>query len=209
MIPQLRFSVVGASAELYAAVPTISFDLRIEAAGEQQISSILLDIQLQIAARQRGYEAAEQDRLLELFGSPERWASTLRTLPWLRTTLVVPPFSGSTEIKLPVQCSYDLEVAGARYFAALEDGEVPVELLFSGSVFYTGPQGMLQTSRIGLDQEVDYRLPVAVWRQAIDRHFPASAWLRLGTESFNRLSAYKARGAFASWDAAVDSLLAE
>jgi uncharacterized protein DUF6084 len=91
--------------------------------------------------------------------------------------------------------------------AALDGGDVPLEFLFSGSVFFAGPQGALQTARIALDHELDYRLPVAVWKQTMDRHFPHSAWLRLGTESFNRLCTYKARHAFESWDKAIDALL--
>ena len=77
---------------------------------------------------------------------------------------------------------------------ALEHGEVPLEFLFSGTVFYSDPVGRLQVGRIGWDKECDYRLPVRVWREMIDRHFPDAAWLRLGRESFDRLAAYKARG---------------
>ena len=38
--------------------------------------------------------------MLELFGTPERLGTTLRTLPWTRTTLVVPPFEGATTVTL-------------------------------------------------------------------------------------------------------------
>jgi hypothetical protein len=187
----------------------VRFALAIEAPGPRAIRSILLDVQIQIAARQRGYGPAAQELLLELFGTPDRWGTTVRTLPWTRTTLVVPPFTGSTVVDVPVPCSYDLEVAASRYFAALEDGEIPLEFLFSGSVFFTTAQGLLQTTRIGWDREVEYRMPVAVWKETMERHFPNAAWLRLGTESFNRLCSYKARHALESWDAAIDSLLGE
>jgi len=46
-----------------------------------------------------------------------------------------------------------------------------------------------------------------VWREAIDRHFPQSAWLRLGRERFDRLCTFRARRGLLSWDAAVDALL--
>jgi Family of unknown function (DUF6084) len=206
-IPELRFGIEGAESVPYAAAPTLKFALRIDAPGGPAIRSILLDVQIQIAARQRGYDPEAQERLLELFGTPERWATTLRTLLWTRTTLVVPPFSDATVVDLPVQCTYDLEVAASRYFAALGDGEVPLEFLFSGSVFFATPQGGLQTVRISWDHDVDYRLPVAVWRQTMDQHFPHTAWLRVGRGSFDRLCAYKARHALQSWDAALDSLL--
>jgi Family of unknown function (DUF6084) len=41
----------------------------------------------------------------------------------------------------------------------------------------------------------------------MDAHFPGSAWMRLGRESYDALCAYKARHAFASWEAAIDTLL--
>jgi hypothetical protein len=122
---------------------------------------------------------------------------------------VVPPFTGTTVIGLDLPCSYDLEVTASRYFAALGDGEVPLELLFSGSVFFADADGALQTIRIALDTEVEYRLPVSAWREAIDRHFPGSAWLRLSRECHERLWSYKARHGFASWDDAIAALLEE
>jgi hypothetical protein len=208
-VPELSFEVQGAEALAHAASPTLKFALEIEANGGAAIRSVLLDVQIQIAARRRGYDSGASDRLLELFGTPDRWGSTLRTLPWTRITQIVPPFAGTTIVDVPVPCTYDLEVTAARYFAALDDGEVPLEFLFAGTLFFTGANGALQTARIPWELEAEYRLPVAVWRQTMDRHFPSSAWLRLGRESFDRLTAYKARHAFESWDAAVDSLVAE
>jgi hypothetical protein len=206
-IPELGFAVRGASTVDYAAVPTIAFSLQIEAPSGQQIRSLLLDVQIQIAARQRGYSPASQARLLELFGTPERWGTTLRTLPWTRTTVVVPPFTGSTVVEVPVGCTYDMEVTAARYMASLDDGEVPLELLLSGTVFFATPKAILQATRIAWDHELDYRMPVAVWRQAMDRHFPGTAWLRVGREQFDRLLAYKSRHALSSWDATLQALL--
>ncbi len=208
-IPELRFAVEGAAAVPYAAVPTLAFALRIEAPGGHSIRSVLLDVQIQIAARQRGYEPEVQERLLELFGLPERWGSTLRTLPWLRTTAVVPPFTGESVVSLEVPCTYDLEITAARYFAALRDGLIPLEFLFSGTVFYLAADGALQTSRIAWENEVDHRLPVAVWKQTLERHFRDVAWLRLQANTFDRLCRYKARHAFESWEAAVEALLGD
>jgi hypothetical protein len=204
--PILAFAVEDAHAVQHAAVPTITFDLRISSS--RPVRAVQLDVQLQIAARRRSYDEPEHDRLWELFGTPDRWSDTLRTLPWLRTTAAVPPFEEATLVELAVVCTYDLEVTAARYFAGLADGEVPLEFLFSGAVFYVD-NGRLQTVRIGWDSEADYRMPVAVWRAAIDRHFPDSAWLRLRREPFDRLQAYKARRGLLSIDEAVDLLLDE
>jgi hypothetical protein len=208
MIPELAFSVAGAERVEYAAVPTLRFALRIDAGGEP-IRSILLDTQIQIAARRRRYDEAAHDRLFELFGAVGDWGTTLRTLLWTRTTLVVPPFEGTTEVDLPVVCTYDLEVVASRYLDALEDGEVPLEFLFSGSVFYSGEDGALQTTRLSWETDADYRMPVRVWKETMERYFRGTAWVRVRKESFDRLSAYKSRNALASWDDALDALLAE
>jgi hypothetical protein len=161
---ELGFSVVGAARVEHAAVPTLRFEVRVCA--EEPVRSVLLDVQVQIAARRRGYDAAAHDRLFELFGPAKDWGTTLRTLLWTRSTLIVPAFSESTVVALDVPCSYDLEVTASRYLDALTDGVVPLEFLFSGSVFYDTDAG-LQT---------------------------------------NRLSAYKARNALATWDDALEAL---
>jgi uncharacterized protein DUF6084 len=206
-IPELSFMVQDAHRVEYAAVPTLAFVVRIES--DRPVRSVQLDVQVQIAARRRGYDDAAHDRLFELFGPVADWGTTLRTLLWTRTTLVVPAFEGSTVVKLPVTCTYDLEVLASRYFAALRDGAVPLELLFSGAVFYAGADGALQTVRIPWDREADYALPVRVWRETMDHHFRGTAWLRLGSDRFDRLSAYKSRHALATWDDAIDALLPE
>jgi hypothetical protein len=204
-VVELGFSVVGAARVEHTAVPTLRFAL--EVTSETPVRSVLLDVQIQIAARRRGYDVAAHDRLFELFGPTADWGTTLRTLLWTRTTLVVPSFEGSTVVDLDIPCSYDLEVAASRYFDALADGDVPLEFLFSGSVFYDGPDGRLQTIRLSWEQEAGYRLPVAVWKETLDRHFRGTAWLRLGKDAFDRLSAYKSRNALARWDDVVDELL--
>jgi Family of unknown function (DUF6084) len=187
-------------------VPTIAFALRIESGDGVAVRSVLLDVQLQIAARRRPYENATHDRLFELFGPVEQWGTSLRTLLWTRATLVVPPFTGSTVVQLPIACSYDLEVAASRYFDALDDGEVPLEFLFSGTVFYGAP---LQAARISWESDAEYRMPVSLWRETMDRYFNGTAWLRLPKPSLDRLAAHKSRHALATWEEVVDSLLPE
>ena len=207
-LPELAFSVLDAERVEYAATPTLRFNVRVESTAGHPIRSLLLDTQIRIAAQRRRYDQAAQERLFELFGAPGQWGSTLRSLLWTQVTVVVPPFEGSASVGIPVPCTYDLEVVAARYFTALEDGDVPVELLFSGSVFYATPDGRLQTTRISWEQEAEYRMPVRLWTETIDHHFPGTAWLRLGRERFDRLAAFKGRHAYATWDDAIDALLA-
>ncbi len=208
-IPQLSFRVQDAVAERYSAVPTINFLLAVERSGGGPVRSIMLDTQIQIAARRRSYSDGEQAWLVELFGTPDRWGTTLRTLLWTRTTLVVPPFTDVARVTLPVACSYDLEASASDYLSALQDGEVPLEFLFSGSVFYAGPSGVLQTARISWEQEAAYRLPVRVWREAMDRHFPGSAWVRIGRGAFDSLRAYKSEHGLRTLEEAIEQLMGE
>jgi hypothetical protein len=201
----LGFRVQGAAPLQFAAAPTLRFALAIESS--EPIRSLSLDVQLQIAARRRAYGEGEQERLADLFGEPERWGSTLRTLPWLRTTLVVPAFTGATVADLDVPCTYDFEVTAAKYLAGLDDGEVPLEILFSGTAFYG--EGALRAERIDWQSEASYALPVAVWRETMDRHFPGTAWVRVSRETYGRLAAYRGQRALPSWDAVFDALLEE
>ena len=206
---ELDFTVQGAAPVEYAAAPALGFELAIATHSVEPIRSVVLDVQIQIAARRRSYSEAEQPGLGDLFGEPHRWSDTLRTVPWLRTTQVVPAFTHETVLTLAVPCTYDFEVTGSKYLAALRDGDVPLEFLFGGTVFYTAAGGALQTALIGWDREADYAMPVRIWRETMDRYFPGSAWLRLDRDTFDRLYAYRARHALPSWEHALDRLLAE
>jgi hypothetical protein len=202
-VVELGFSVVGAAPVEHAAVPTLRFDLRVES--PVPVRSVLLDVQVQIAARRRGYDEDAHDRLFELFGPVKDWGTSLRTLLWTRSTLVVPAFAEHTLVALDVPCSYDLEVAASRYLDALTDGVVALEFLFSGSVFYTEGE-LLQTTRLPWSSEAEYAMPVALWKETMERYFRGTAWVRLSKESFDRLSAYKSRNALATWDDALEAL---
>ena len=206
-MPDLDFRVEGAEVLKFAAVPSLLFKLRIENLEEEPIRSVALNTQIRIAATQRHYETAEQERLLEIFGEPHRWGHTLRSLLWTHTVLQVPRFSGSTVVDMPVPCTYDFEVVWAKYFYALEDGEVPLEFLFSGTVFYAVEGGRLQTARISWEKEAEFRLPVRVWKETMEHYFPNSAWIRLRKDAFDRLYDYKASRGLPTWEAAVEALL--
>ena len=206
-MPDLNFRVEGAEVLEFAAVPSLLFKLRIENGEEEPIRSVALNTQIRIAATQRHYDTMEQERLLEVFGEPNRWRNTLRSLLWTHTVLQVPPFSGSTVVDMPVPCTYDLEVIAAKYFYALEDGEVPLEFLFSGTVFYAGEDRRLQVARISWEKEAEFRLPVRLWKEMMERYFPNSAWIRLRKDAFDRLYDYKAHRGLPTWEAVIEALL--
>jgi hypothetical protein len=204
---ELGFAVEGVEPWEYAAVPTLRFRLRIESLGGQPIRSLALSTQIRIAVTRRPYGPEAQERLVELFGSPAGWGRTLRSLLWTHTTLVVQAFTGSTVVEMPVQCTYDFDVVAAKYLNALDDGDVPLELLFNGTVFYTDESGSLRTALVAWDREAECRLPVRVWRETMEHYFPGTAWLRLRKETFDRLYAYKAGRALPTWEHALEELL--
>jgi hypothetical protein len=204
-LPRLAFTVESADAVRFAAAPTVAFVLGVES--DKPVRSISLNAQIRIVPTRRGYDLNDQERLIELFGTPERWGETLRGFLWTNTTFVVPPFEGSTQIELPVSCSYDLEVAAAKYFHALGDGDVPLEFLFSGTVFYLGDGGTLRTAQISWECEAQFALPVRIWRLAMENHFPGSAWLRLREDVFERLVAYKGQRGLPTWETTLTELL--
>jgi len=203
----LGFEVVGARADPTGAAPTVRLGLHITAPPDQQVQSILLRCQLRIEPQRRRYDEATQARLVELFGHPRRWADTLKPFQLAHVTLPVRGFSGVAEVDLPVELSYDLEVAVGKYLHALRDGTVPLLLLFSGTMFHQTPTG-LQVEQIPWDREAPFDLPVDVWQAALDSHHPGTGWLRLHRDTIDALHAFKTSHGLSTWDDTVATLLA-
>jgi hypothetical protein len=202
------FEVIDARAEPYAAVPTLMFRLRIAAADDVPVHAIALRAQIRIEPQRRRYAPEEAARLFELFGDAPQWADSLKPMLWTHTSLIVPAFDGRTEIDVPVACTYDFEVGAAKYYHALDAGDVPLIFLFSGTILAKAPNGF-SVEQVPWDRDATFRLPVRVWRALMDQYFPGSAWIRLRRECFDGLHRFKGRGAFPTWDAAVEALLAK
>lgn len=155
----------------------------------------------------RRHDRRERRALAELFGTPEQWDTTLRPLAWTRTTTVVPPFDAATTVDLAVPCAHDAELAVTKYLRALPDGEVPLDFLFNGTVFFQGRDGRLRTAQISWAEDASYPLPAALWHELMDRYFAGSPWLRLSRQTYDRLDAYRVRRVLGTWDDTVGSLL--
>jgi hypothetical protein len=212
---ELDFHIEGAEPETVAAAPLMRFGLRVaERASPGRpptpIHSITLRCQIHIEPARRRYSAAEQERLLDLFGTPERWGQTVRPMLWTHASVVVRAFTGSTEMGLGVPCSYDFSLAATRYFDALQGGEIPLCFLFSGTIFYEGPEdGLLQVAQVPWEKEASFRLPAATWKALMDRYYPNSVWLCLRKDVFDRLSRCRSRLGLATWEQTLESLLKE
>lgn len=203
----LVFDCVDCRAERYAAAPTLSFTLRIAETTGATIHTIALRTQIRIEPQRRSYTTIEQERLVDLFGEASRWRDTLKPIQFSHVATMVPGFTGAAEVELPVPCTYDLEVASARYLSGLDDDVVPLLMLFSGTVFLKQDNGF-SVEQVPWSAETTYRLPVRVWRDLVDQHFPNSGWIRLSRETLDELGRYKSREALPTWDSTVLSLLA-
>jgi hypothetical protein len=206
-VAELVFDCVGAHADKYAVAPSMSLTLRIAETSGQKVEAIALRCQIRIEPTRRHYTDAEAERLNDLFGDTQRWADTLKPLQFTTVSVMVPGFTGSVELDLPIMLSYDLEIGSTRYFAGLEDGEIPLLLLFSGTAFST-VDGRMQAQQVPWSKEASYRLPVSLWREAIDMHFPNSAWIRMSLQTLDELQRFKTRQALPTWDATLAALLA-
>jgi hypothetical protein len=205
---ELTIEVIDARAEPYAAVPTLLLRLEITEPSGDPVHAIALRTQIQIEPQRRRYSKDEEARLLELFGEQPQWGESLRPFLWTHASTMLTGFTGRTEVDLPVACSYDFEVAAAKYLHSLSDGEIPLALLFSGTVF-ARRDGVVSVQPVAWHVEANYRLPVKVWRDLMDLYFPNSGWIRLRRETIDALTRYKAERAIPSWEDTFELLLKE
>jgi hypothetical protein len=197
------FAVLDVIPEPYAAAPVLATRVSVSAPAGEPVHAIALRCQVRIEPLRRGYSDEEAVGLSDLFGPRERWATTQRTFLWQHCTAMVPAFTDATEITLPLECTYDFEVAAAKYLHALRDGAVPLQFLFSGTIFTAGQRGF-SVQQVSWDCEDHYDMPVAVWRDLIRLHYPNTGWVRLSHDTAAALAAYKsARGLLTIEDAVV------
>jgi hypothetical protein len=211
-MPDLNFQVEGAEPLRFAAAPAMRFRLRISEAvapGEEPtpVHSLALRSQVRIEPTQRTYTQVEKERLRDVFGTPERWGQTVRSMLWTHVAVSVPAFEGETSVDLPVPCSLDFSQAATRYFEAVDGGELPLCFLFSGTIFYRADHGGLQVTPVSWEKESAFRLPSSSWRALMDHYYPNTAWLGLRRDVFDRLDSFRSRHGLASWEGALERLL--
>ncbi|MFC4945984.1 DUF6084 family protein [Pseudonocardia sp. GCM10023141] len=204
----LRFSCTGARPEPYAAGPTLLFDLLVGEDSGQRVHSVALRVQIRIEPRGRTYTAVESAKLVDLFGEPSRWGDTLNPMQLTEIGLTVGGFTGETTVAVRVPLTYDLDIAATKYFHGLAEGHIALLMLFSGTMYYAGPDGV-QVGLVPWHEEATFRLPVATWRAAMDDHYPNSAWIRVGTDTLDALSAFRSERVIPTWDDTFEQLLKE
>ncbi|MFD7436239.1 DUF6084 family protein [Streptomyces sp. NPDC059861] len=202
---EFAFTCTGVRAEPYAMGPTLVFRLRVTASPPTRVHALALRCQIRIEPARRGYADSEAAALTDLFGERSRWGSTLNPLQFAQVQVMVPGFTGEVETDVVVPCTYDMDIASTRYFDALEDGEVPLLMLFSGTAF-TGDGGF-RVEPVPWDKEAGFRMPVKTWREMVEQHFPGSGWIRLPRDTMDALVAYRSRRALPSWQETVEALM--
>ncbi len=204
---EVTFAVLDIHPEPYAVTPMLTARVGIAAVGDEPVHAIALRAQVRIEPLRRGYTDDEAAALLDLFGSRDRWNTTQHTFLWQHTGVMVPGFTGATQVELPLSCTYDFEVTAAKFFHALDGGNIPLQFLFSGTVFTQGNSGFAVTP-VPWDREDHHDMPVSVWRDLIDMHYPHSGWIRLHHNTIDALVGYKAQHGLLGLDDTVTTLLA-
>ncbi len=203
---QLAISVLDVAPERYAVAPNLMVKLRIEESTGQPVHANALRCQVRIEPQRRAYTGPERAGLVELFGLPEQWSKTLTPFLWTHASTTVRGFSGNIDVDLPVTCTYDFEVAAAKYLHTLRDGEIPLVFLFTGTVFTRGITGF-GVEQISWDLEATHRMPVKVWHDLMDLYFPGSGWIRVDRDTLDALMQFKAARGLTSWEDAFSALL--
>jgi hypothetical protein len=209
--PAFRFAVARADHDPQSAGPTLRLHVTVTETTGTRVHALALRAQIRLEPASRRYSPDQQERLVELFGDPARWGRTLNPMQLATVSTVTTSFTGEHEVVFEVPLTFDTDVATTRYFRGVSaggDGEdVPLRLLFSGTVFYEAPSGV-QIGLVPWHAEATFRLPVAVWTDMMDAHQAGMAWLRLPEHTLAALSAWRAARALPTWEQAFEALLA-
>jgi hypothetical protein len=205
---ELAFAVTDLVIEPYAVVPQLTARLRITESTAASVHALALRAQVRIEPQRRSYTEDEERGLVDLFGARERWHDTLKSFLWMQTSTMVQGFRDETQVDLPLPCTYDFEVTGSKYLHALGAGTVSLAFLFSGTVFTRGERGF-SVHQVPWDREARWQMPVALWRELVQKYYANTGWLRLDGDLIRALAVYKAERGLTSWDETLRRLLGE
>ena len=158
-----------------SATPTLSFAIAVSDASGIPIQFIALSVLITIEPGQRAYDAENRERLVELFGEPERWGSTTGASAGPRSTTSCRASPARRTSRSASSARYDHEIAATKFFGGLDEGVFPLHFHFNGTVHYEGADGRLQILPLAWDRSARFELPVATWREMIDSPLPAGS----------------------------------
>ncbi len=207
--PTPEFEVTGVDHVDRAVAPTLAFRISVTDPSNLPIFAMALSVMFTIEPGKRRYEAPERDRLIELFGEPERWSSTTGSFRWGQVDALTPAFTGAGDFVVKLPCTYDHDVAASKYFEGLDGGEAPLRLHFNGTVIYEAGDGRMQIVTIPWDCSSRFRMPVSAWKRMIEAHYPFRRWIALDPFVVERLAKRRAELGLPTFDAVVEGLLGE
>ena len=197
----LRFACTGARPEPYAAGPSLQLDLRVSDGQRARVHAVALRTPdpdraapppLHRAEEADGWSTCSASRPVGRDAQPA--AARHRRAPRCRAS------PGSTTVPLAVPLTYDLDIAATKYFHGLADGEVPLLLLFSGTVFYAGAG---RACRSGWCRGTRRRRTGCRWRCGGRRWTRTSrtpAGCGCAAAPWTRCRAYRSEHALPTWD---------
>lgn len=203
----VTFTVLDVAPEPYTVTPVLTARIGVATSVDDPVHAIALRCQVRIEPMRRSYSDEEAAGLTDLFGPRERWTSTQRTFLWQHCSTMVPGFAANTTVALPLDCTYDFEVTAAKYLHALRDGALPLQFLFSGTIFVKSERGF-SVQQVSWDCEDRHNMPVWVWRDLMAQHYPNTGWVRLNHDTVTALAHYKSSRGLLDLDHAVTELLA-
>ena len=202
----LAISVVDVTVDRFATSPHLTAELCLDETTGAVVHAVALRCQLMIEPQRRPYDGAEASAVADVFGARDRWSQTLKPFVWMHAATVTPGLTGRLQVNLPLPCTYDLDVVGAKYLHAVREGDVPLRFLFSGTVFSRGDSGFT-VEQLSWDLEATHRMPVATWRTMMETFFPRTSYLRFTRETISELLRFKAERGLTSWDEVMRDLL--
>jgi hypothetical protein len=187
------------------------FKIRLTETSGYRVHACALRAQIMIEPQKRNYNSDDHERLYELFDAPKRWGDTLKPFLWTHTSIVVPGFDATTEVDLPMTCSYDFEVAGNKYLHNVRNGDIPLQFLFAGTFFTNGDSGSpnhgFAAEPVGWNKDRAFKMPAKVWHDCMDMYYPNSGWVKAHKETIDLLTKYKVKMALPTWDDTIEALL--
>ncbi|MFI0410087.1 DUF6084 family protein [Actinomadura sp. 3N508] len=135
--PELGLEVLGVEGGITAATPVLSLRVGLRRTDGGPVQCVLLTTTVTVA--------------------PAR-------LSWARVGATVPTFRGGTELTLTLPCRNGMRAAVEDHLPSLNNGGVPLDLAFDGTVFYPGENGTPRTGQAPWRHETTALLPVETWR---------------------------------------------
>ena len=205
---RVSFEAVGVAPLTLAVAPSLAIRIRVRCDETSAVHAIVLQARLRLVPTSRSYTECERARLVPLFGEAKQWAQTTRSpLTWAEASIATGRFEGTTEIELVVPCTYDLALATAKLFDALDGGTLAVSILFSGTIFCDDLAGGLVVQPVPSQDDVRVVLPIDIWRAVMEAHHPDGALVRLSRPLADRIRALG--GSMASLERTLATLVDE